>query len=80
MLPRLLLFAAYLKEEGLNWVIAEREKRGESGKPSRESYAKYAKAILVVGDERRAVAPDSVLTLRGFSRTRPPPAIRPPGA
>lgn len=42
-------FAAYLKEEGLDWVIAEREKRGESGKPSRELYAKHAKSLLVVG-------------------------------
>lgn len=42
-------FAAYLKEEGLDWVIAERERRGESGRPSRELYAKHAKALLVVG-------------------------------
>lgn len=42
-------FTGYLKEEGLTGVIAWRDGHGESGKPGKERYSKYAKAILLAG-------------------------------
>jgi len=42
-------FEAYLKEEGLAHVSAERARKGESGKPARETYSRCAKAIVRVG-------------------------------
>ncbi len=41
-------FEEYLRLEGLEWVIAERAKRGESAAGSREVYARCAKALLRV--------------------------------
>jgi hypothetical protein len=41
-------FEQYLRDEGLERVIAERAKRGESKQPSREIYSRCAKAL--VGD------------------------------
>ena len=43
-------FEQYLKEEGLETIIAARARRGESGKPSREVYSRCAKALLAAGD------------------------------
>ncbi|MBI1379958.1 MAG: DUF4198 domain-containing protein [Planctomycetaceae bacterium] len=40
-------FEAYLQEEGLEHVVAERTARGESERPGRERYARAAKALLV---------------------------------
>jgi hypothetical protein len=42
-------FTDYLKEESLTDVIAEREKRGETGKPGRERYSMYLKSIVLAG-------------------------------
>ena len=42
-------FEQYLAEEGLERVIAARAKRGESGKASRELFARCAKALLSAG-------------------------------
>lgn len=42
-------FTAYLKEEGLSEVSDWRAAHGESGKPGRERYSKYAKSILLSG-------------------------------
>lgn len=39
-------FEQYLKEEGLEKVIAAREARGDSQKPSREIYSRCAKTLL----------------------------------
>jgi uncharacterized GH25 family protein len=39
-------FEKYLKGEGLDSVIEFRKQRGESGKPGRELYSKYAKALV----------------------------------
>lgn len=63
--PRLLAlpakeFAAYLKEEGLDEVIARRDEQGRSNEPSRERYSKYLKALLQVG-EATTDAYDAVL-------------------
>lgn len=42
-------FAEYLKAEGLTDIIAWRAQHGESAKPGKERYSKYAKAILLSG-------------------------------
>ncbi len=43
-------FHAYLRDEGLEWVIAERKRRGEADWPAREWYTRHAKALLCVGE------------------------------
>jgi uncharacterized GH25 family protein len=43
-------FTAYLKEEGIEEVLALRASQNRQGAPSRERYSKYLKAILQVGD------------------------------
>ena len=55
-------FEEYLKEEGLEHVIAERARLGESRKPGRERYRRYLKACLWAGDPAGGPMPD--LTLR----------------
>ncbi len=42
-------FEGYLKEEGLEHIIAERAKRGESETSAKEIYSRCAKAILAAG-------------------------------
>lgn len=42
-------FTEYLREEGLTETIGWREQHGESSKPGKERYSKYAKAILLSG-------------------------------
>lgn len=39
-------FHRYLAEEGLEWVIAERKRRGEQDQAVREWFSRYAKAII----------------------------------
>jgi uncharacterized GH25 family protein len=39
-------FEDYLREEGLESIVAERARRGESEKPSRELFSRCAKALL----------------------------------
>jgi len=43
-------FEDYLREEGLETIIAERARRGESQKPSRELFSRCAKTLLEAGD------------------------------
>ena len=45
-------FNAYLASDGLPDIIAARKAAGESGKPSRERYAKHVKALVQAGDAR----------------------------
>jgi Domain of unknown function (DUF4198) len=45
-------FEAYLREEGLNAVIAERARLGESSKRGRERYSRYLKTLVQVGGAR----------------------------
>ncbi len=47
-------FEDYLKEEGLERIVAFRASRGESQKPSRELFARCAKALLSSGAAARA--------------------------
>jgi len=44
-------FERYLKHEGLEGIIERRGRRSEREVPGRESYARYAKALVRVGDE-----------------------------
>jgi uncharacterized GH25 family protein len=52
-------FEKYLKEEGLNSIVAARAQRGETDKAARERYTMYAKTIFLAGapnDGYKAVA------------------------
>jgi len=78
-------FEKYLAEEGLERVSAERRRRGETGKPARENYARCAKALLAVGGGGAASASASDRPL-GFrlelvaeksTYASPPPASLP---
>ena len=53
-------FIQYLKEEGLEAVVASREARGESGKPARELFSRCAKS-LVLADGAKTGAADRPL-------------------
>ncbi len=47
-------FETYLREEGLEAIVAERARRGESQKPSRELFSRCAKSLLLTGPEERS--------------------------
>jgi len=53
-------FEAYLVEEGLEHVVAERAARGESERPGRERYARAAKALVVASHGVAADGAESV--------------------
>jgi uncharacterized GH25 family protein len=42
-------FVSYLEEEGLTEIVKWRKEHGETARPGRERYSKYAKALLVAG-------------------------------
>lgn len=42
-------FEDYLRDEGLERIVEERARRGESAKPSRELFSRCAKALLLAG-------------------------------
>jgi len=44
-------FAEYAKEDGLTYIIKEREKRNESNKPSNEYYQRSVKTLVQVGNK-----------------------------
>lgn len=45
-------FEDYLREDGIEYIIGEREKLGERQKEGRERYSRYIKSLLQVGDKR----------------------------
>lgn len=45
-------FEDYLREDKIEYIIAEREKLGERQKEGRERYSRYIKSLLQVGDQR----------------------------
>lgn len=47
-------FEDYLREDGIDYISAERRKLGETAKPGRERYSRYIKSLLMVGDKRDA--------------------------
>jgi|WetSurMetagenome_2_1015567.scaffolds.fasta_scaffold77681_2 hypothetical protein len=45
-------FNAYLKDEGIDEILARRTQQGRLKEPSKERYAKFPKALLQVGEQR----------------------------
>ncbi len=45
-------FDEYLREDGMEYIIEERAKLGESQKPGRERYSRFIKTLLQIGDKR----------------------------
>jgi hypothetical protein len=56
-------FTGYLKEEGIDDMLSERARTGESGTPAKERYAKHVKAIFQVGQARS----DRYATVLGYT-------------
>jgi uncharacterized GH25 family protein len=56
-------FAAYLKEKGLEQILAQRAQRGETQFAARDAYTRHAKALIRVGHSREAIA-DRAIGLR----------------
>ncbi|GGG47388.1 DUF4198 domain-containing protein [Hymenobacter glacieicola] len=52
-------FTAYLQTEGLDYALAQRQLRGQTGQPGREAYRRCAKTLIQVGP---AAAPDTART------------------
>ena len=49
-------FEDYLREDGMEYIIAERKRLGESAKEGRERYSRYLKTLIQVGDSRTGSA------------------------
>lgn len=49
-------FEEYLREDGMEYIIAERKRLGESEKEGRERYSRYIKTLIQVGDSRTGAA------------------------
>ena len=49
-------FEEYLREDGMEYIIAERKRFGESAKEGRERYSRYLKTLIQVGDSRTGSA------------------------
>lgn len=45
-------FDDYLRADGMEYIIAEREKLGESNKEGKERYSRFIKALIQVGNKR----------------------------
>jgi uncharacterized GH25 family protein len=52
-------FTAYLREEGLESVVADRESRGESSAAGSEAYSRCAKTFVRVGDAKAVAATET---------------------
>jgi uncharacterized GH25 family protein len=50
-------FETYLREEGLEHVIAQRAARGASAEPGRELFVRHAKTLVAVGEPTAAAGP-----------------------
>lgn len=48
-------FEDYLREDGMEYIIAERAKLGEQNREGRERYSRYLKSLLQVGERRDAI-------------------------
>jgi uncharacterized GH25 family protein len=53
-------FSAYLKEKGLERILAQRAQRGETQFLARDAYTRHAKALIRVGDSRESTADRAV--------------------
>jgi uncharacterized GH25 family protein len=56
-------FSAYLKEKGLERILAQRAQRGETHLLARDAYTRHAKALIRVGDSSEGTA-DRAIGLR----------------
>jgi uncharacterized GH25 family protein len=56
-------FTGYLREEGLDPIVAEREQRGETNRAGRERYARFLKCYVRAGDQPEAAVPAAALRL-----------------
>lgn len=45
-------FEDYLREDGMEYISAERAKAGETAKQGRERYSRFIRSLLQVGDKR----------------------------
>ena len=66
-------FSAYLKEKGLERILAQRTQRGETQLRARDAYTRHAKALIRVGDSREGTA-DRAIGLRLELIAEPVPA------
>ncbi len=57
-------FEQYLKDEGLESIIAARAKRGDSLKPSREIFSRCAKALILADGSGTGARADAPLSFR----------------
>ncbi|MBS1832091.1 MAG: DUF4198 domain-containing protein [Acidobacteria bacterium] len=64
-------FEEYLKHEGLDSVIEWRKQNGETAKPGREIYSKYAKAVGVVSITSDGYAKPAGLTIEFIPMLNP---------
>lgn len=69
-------FTDYLREEGLDHIVAERARSGESGRPGRERYTRYLKCYLRAGDALEAAVPAMTLRLDIAPELRADRALR----
>ncbi len=61
-------FEAYLVEEGLASIVAERKRRGESDRPGREIFSRCAKALLGTKDKTLGYTLEIVMDADGSGR------------
>ena len=75
-------FNAYLREEGLEHVMAQRKAAGQDGQPGRERYRRHVKTLLSVGGQSdasygvRAGQTLEILPLADPQRLRPGDALK----
>ena len=55
-------FEDYLRDESMDYVIAERKKLGESSKEGRERYSRFIKTLLQIGDSQTGIVKNRVNT------------------
>ena len=73
-------FTAYLKEEGLDRIIAARQAAGDADKLGRELYARYAKIALRNGDGSGAHLTRPIGLEAEFVPTTDPTSLHPGGS
>ncbi len=66
-------FNEYLREEGLERVLAERARRGESAKPARDIFSRCAKSLLSGADDQALGFPLELVAERNPAAAGPLP-------
>ena len=56
-------FTEYLREEGMDYIVTERARRGESGREGRERYARFLKCYVRAGELPEKAVPAAALRL-----------------